>query len=175
MWGNLTLLSSEKKDVAVPALQPGQVGVVSVEFVAPPVEGTYTSHWRLSHKGEQFGPRIWCSIVVASTSSGADCPENGKLVSAFCQKGRSFSKEEVRPSYPEPMQVSSPLPRPAVLFPFFLFCLLFIALSLRSLILLLPIISSYISFSPSTIFHLQRPMLNYLAILGYWFFFLFSF
>ncbi|XP_020651700.3 next to BRCA1 gene 1 protein isoform X1 [Pogona vitticeps] len=93
MWGNLTLLSSEKKDVAVPALQPGQVGVVSVEFVAPPVEGTYTSHWRLSHKGEQFGPRIWCSIVVAS---GADCPENGKLVSAFCQKGRSLSKEEER-------------------------------------------------------------------------------
>ncbi|NXU53672.1 NBR1 protein, partial [Turnix velox] len=64
MWGNLTLASSEKKDVVVPSLPSGQVGTVSVEFVAPDVEGTYTSHWRLSHRGEQFGPRIWCSIVV---------------------------------------------------------------------------------------------------------------
>lgn len=131
MWGNLTLLSSEKKDVVVPALQPGQVGVVSVEFVAPPVEGTYTSHWRLSHKGEQFGPRIWCSIVVDFTS--ADCPETGKLVSTFCQKGRSLSKEEVR---------SSSLVPPAMLSPCFLFCLLFVPLSPRSLPVLLPCLAS---------------------------------
>uniref|UniRef100_A0A8B9GJI5 Next to BRCA1 gene 1 protein n=1 Tax=Amazona collaria TaxID=241587 RepID=A0A8B9GJI5_9PSIT len=64
MWGNLTLASSEKKDVLVPSLPSGQVGTVSVEFVAPNIEGIYTSHWRLSHRGEQFGPRIWCSIVV---------------------------------------------------------------------------------------------------------------
>ncbi|NXP75975.1 NBR1 protein, partial [Ramphastos sulfuratus] len=64
MWGNLTLASSEKKDVLVPSLPSGHVGTVSVEFVAPNIEGTYTSHWRLSHRGEQFGPRIWCSIVV---------------------------------------------------------------------------------------------------------------
>ncbi|NWS62114.1 NBR1 protein, partial [Chunga burmeisteri] len=64
MWGNLTLASSEKKDVLVPSLPSGQVGTISVEFVAPNIEGTYTSHWRLSHRGEQFGPRIWCSIVV---------------------------------------------------------------------------------------------------------------
>ncbi|KAJ7313451.1 hypothetical protein JRQ81_004833 [Phrynocephalus forsythii] len=96
MWGNLTRLSSEKKDVVVPPLQPGQVGIVSVEFVAPPLEGTYTSHWRLSHKGEQFGPRIWCSIVVDATSSNAGCPEDSRRVSTFCQKGRSLSKEEER-------------------------------------------------------------------------------
>ncbi|XP_036408833.1 next to BRCA1 gene 1 protein-like isoform X1 [Megalops cyprinoides] len=65
MWGNLTVASSEKqKEVAVPFLQPGQVGVVSVAFTAPAAEGTYTSHWRLAHQGEQFGPRVWCSIVV---------------------------------------------------------------------------------------------------------------
>ncbi|MBN3308681.1 NBR1 protein, partial [Amia calva] len=64
MWGNLDLATSEKKEVAVPFLQPGQVGVVCVEFVAPVLEGTYTSHWRLAHRGEQFGPRVWCSIVV---------------------------------------------------------------------------------------------------------------
>ncbi|KAG9350218.1 hypothetical protein JZ751_026571 [Albula glossodonta] len=65
MWGNLALASSEKqKEVAVPFLQPGQEGVVSVAFVAPVLEGTYTSHWRLAHRGEQFGPRVWCSIIV---------------------------------------------------------------------------------------------------------------
>nr|XP_060637238.1 next to BRCA1 gene 1 protein isoform X1 [Anolis sagrei ordinatus] len=96
MWGNLTLLSSEKKDVIVPSLLPGQVGVVSVEFVSPAVEGTYTSHWRLSHRGEQFGPRIWCSIVVDPNSSNTEYTENCKLVSTFCQKGRSLCKEEER-------------------------------------------------------------------------------
>ncbi|XP_028674376.2 NBR1 autophagy cargo receptor a isoform X2 [Erpetoichthys calabaricus] len=70
MWGNLSLASVDKKEVSVPFLQPGQVGIVSVVFVAPNVEGTYTSHWRLAHKGEQFGPRVWCSIVVDPQPSG---------------------------------------------------------------------------------------------------------
>ncbi|XP_051894314.1 NBR1 autophagy cargo receptor a isoform X2 [Pristis pectinata] len=64
MWGNLTLAFPAKKEVSVPFLQPGEIGVVSVKFVAPNFEGTYTSHWRLAHKGEQFGPRVWCSIVI---------------------------------------------------------------------------------------------------------------
>lgn len=64
MWGNLDLASEERREVPVPRLLPGQVGVVSVAFVAPVVEGTYTSHWRLAHCGCQFGPRVWCSIVV---------------------------------------------------------------------------------------------------------------
>ncbi|XP_029782740.1 next to BRCA1 gene 1 protein [Suricata suricatta] len=75
MWGNLTLASAEKKDVLVPCLKAGHVGVVSVEFIAPALEGTYTSHWRLSHKGQQFGPRVWCSIIVdpfPSTGSPED-------------------------------------------------------------------------------------------------------
>ncbi|KAG7219844.1 hypothetical protein INR49_005866 [Caranx melampygus] len=64
MWGNLGLASEKKREVPVPLLLPGQVGVVSVAFVAPVMEGTYTSHWRLAHCGCQFGPRVWCSIVV---------------------------------------------------------------------------------------------------------------
>uniref|UniRef100_A0A8C6P563 NBR1 autophagy cargo receptor a n=1 Tax=Nothobranchius furzeri TaxID=105023 RepID=A0A8C6P563_NOTFU len=64
MWGNLSLASEERREVPVPLLLPGQVGVVSVAFVAPVMEGTYTSHWRLAHCGCQFGPRVWCSIVV---------------------------------------------------------------------------------------------------------------
>ena len=40
------------------------MGIVSVALCAPTVEGSYTSHWRLAHTGEQFGPRVWCSVVV---------------------------------------------------------------------------------------------------------------
>ncbi|XP_040927713.1 next to BRCA1 gene 1 protein isoform X2 [Betta splendens] len=65
MWGNLAVGSGDRwREVSVPFLQPGQVGVVSVALCAPTVEGSYTSHWRLAHAGEQFGPRVWCSIVV---------------------------------------------------------------------------------------------------------------
>ncbi|XP_064589808.1 next to BRCA1 gene 1 protein isoform X3 [Zonotrichia leucophrys gambelii] len=88
MWGNLTLASAEKKDVIVPSLPSGQVGTVSVEFVAPNIEGTYTSHWRLSHRGEQFGPRIWCSIVV-DPSPAADCVEGDWKDSGSCQKSKA--------------------------------------------------------------------------------------
>ncbi|KAM4884468.1 next to BRCA1 gene 1 protein isoform 3-T3 [Sylvia borin] len=94
MWGNLTLASAEKKDVLVPSLPSGQVGTVSVEFVAPNIEGTYTSHWRLSHRGEQFGPRIWCSIVV-DPSPVADYVESDWKDSDSCQKsGASSTKQD---------------------------------------------------------------------------------
>uniref|UniRef100_A0A8C6ZU43 Next to BRCA1 gene 1 protein n=1 Tax=Nothoprocta perdicaria TaxID=30464 RepID=A0A8C6ZU43_NOTPE len=93
MWGNLTLASSEKKDVLVPSLPSGQVGTVSVEFVAPNIEGIYTSHWRLSHRGEQFGPRIWCSIVV-DPSPDNDCLENNSRDSNSPQKDKPSSDEQ---------------------------------------------------------------------------------
>lgn len=93
MWGNLTLASSEKKDVTVPSLLPGQVGVVSVKFVAPSIEGIYTSHWRLSHREEQFGPRIWCSIVVDPSVANTDCSEDGNL----SQESKPPCRKEKRP------------------------------------------------------------------------------
>ncbi|KAM8988703.1 next to BRCA1 gene 1 protein [Ara ararauna] len=93
MWGNLTLASSEKKDVLVPSLPSGQVGTVSVEFVAPNIEGTYTSHWRLSHRGEQFGPRIWCSIVV-DPSPATECLESDGKDPDSCQKDKASSTKK---------------------------------------------------------------------------------
>ncbi|XP_041818603.1 NBR1 autophagy cargo receptor a [Chelmon rostratus] len=86
MWGNLGLASEEKREVPVPLLLPGQVGVVSVAFVAPVMEGTYTSHWRLAHCRCQFGPRVWCSIVV----------EHGDGRNALGHQSKRL-KEEVRP------------------------------------------------------------------------------
>ncbi|XP_072224395.1 next to BRCA1 gene 1 protein isoform X3 [Leuresthes tenuis] len=65
MWGNLVVGPGDRwREVSVPPLQPGQVGIVSVALCAPAVEGSYTSHWRLAHAGGQFGPRVWCNIVV---------------------------------------------------------------------------------------------------------------
>ncbi|NXJ96862.1 NBR1 protein, partial [Corythaixoides concolor] len=98
MWGNLTLASSEKKDVLVPSLPSGQVGTVSVEFVAPNIEGTYTSHWRLSHRGEQFGPRIWCSIVVDPSPAGDHLVNNWKD-SDSCQKDKASSTKQASNSW----------------------------------------------------------------------------
>ncbi|XP_048222969.1 next to BRCA1 gene 1 protein isoform X2 [Perognathus longimembris pacificus] len=103
MWGNLTLASTEKKDVLVPSLKAGHVGIVSVEFIAPTLEGTYTSHWRLSHKGQQFGPRVWCSIIVDPfpSSGNPDNIERGMISSSkvgdvTCQQEEAFlvDKEE---------------------------------------------------------------------------------
>ncbi|KAM5274852.1 next to BRCA1 gene 1 protein isoform 2-T2 [Ctenodactylus gundi] len=104
MWGNLTLASTEKKDVLVPCLKAGHVGIVSVEFIAPALEGTYTSHWRLSHKGQQFGPRVWCSIIVdpfPSTENSdnieTDMVSPGKTDDLICQQQEAFllAKEEI--------------------------------------------------------------------------------
>ncbi|KAM4524772.1 NBR1 autophagy cargo receptor a isoform 1-T1 [Odontesthes bonariensis] len=90
MWGNLGLASEERREVPVPLLLPGQVGVVSVAFVAPVMEGTYTSHWRLAHCGCQFGPRVWCSIVV----------EPGDSRNAPGHQSKRL-KEEVKPAEKE--------------------------------------------------------------------------
>uniref|UniRef100_A0A8C2LJL9 Next to BRCA1 gene 1 protein n=1 Tax=Cricetulus griseus TaxID=10029 RepID=A0A8C2LJL9_CRIGR len=104
MWGNLTLASTEMKDVLVPCLKAGHVGVVSVEFIAPTLEGTYTSHWRLSHKGQQFGPRVWCSIIVDPfpSSESLDNIQRGLVSSSkaddfTCEQEEAFllAEEEV--------------------------------------------------------------------------------
>ncbi|XP_043856997.1 next to BRCA1 gene 1 protein isoform X2 [Dromiciops gliroides] len=104
MWGNLTLASTERKDVLVPYLKAGHVGIVSVEFIAPALEGTYTSHWRLSHKGEQFGPRVWCSIIVDPFPTRENLEDSekvsfrtNKVDGLSCQQEEAFSlaKEEI--------------------------------------------------------------------------------
>ncbi|XP_072260123.1 next to BRCA1 gene 1 protein isoform X2 [Pyxicephalus adspersus] len=94
MWGNLTLASSSRNDAPVPSLLPGQVGVLSVEFIAPALEGTYTSHWRLAHKGEQFGPRIWCSITVDSLPCTDNLDDLEKEMSSIKINSQKDHEEE---------------------------------------------------------------------------------
>ncbi|NXL86947.1 NBR1 protein, partial [Alectura lathami] len=116
MWGNLTLASSEKKDVLVPPLPTGQVGTVSVEFVAPNIEGTYTSHWRLSHRGEQFGPRIWCSIVVDPSSAPDSLESNWQNCDSH-QKEAASSRKQAKgdaPAVAEAVASQAEIPLPAL-------------------------------------------------------------
>ncbi|KAI5097071.1 next to BRCA1protein 1 protein isoform X2, partial [Silurus meridionalis] len=98
MWGNLAVGSGERwREVSVPTLQPGQVGLVSVALSAPTLEGTYTSHWRLAHGGEQFGPRVWCSIVVdpeAPTAISADGLLVSPCVTPQEKSARTLEREE---------------------------------------------------------------------------------
>ncbi|XP_076852137.1 next to BRCA1 gene 1 protein [Brachyhypopomus gauderio] len=98
MWGNLAVGSGERwREVPVPALQSGQVGVISVALCAPALEGTYTSHWRLAHGGEQFGPRVWCSIVVdphAPTAISADGLLVSPCVTPQEKSARTLEREE---------------------------------------------------------------------------------
>ena len=61
MYGNLVPVNPE---VSVPFLKPGDVGVLTVELIAPEEPGTYQSHWRLAHHGARFGHRVWSQIVV---------------------------------------------------------------------------------------------------------------
>ncbi|XP_070569571.1 LOW QUALITY PROTEIN: next to BRCA1 gene 1 protein-like [Ptychodera flava] len=62
LWGSIDILCGP--EVAVPPVPPGQEGTVSVEFEAPKRPGQYQSHWRMCQGDEEFGHRVWCSIIV---------------------------------------------------------------------------------------------------------------
>uniref|UniRef100_T1JF73 ZZ-type domain-containing protein n=1 Tax=Strigamia maritima TaxID=126957 RepID=T1JF73_STRMM len=62
-------LKHSKNQVSVPALLPGDEGIVSVDFVAPFQPGKYESVWRLHVHSNFFGHKIWCSIIVERKSS----------------------------------------------------------------------------------------------------------
>lgn len=108
------MASTEKKDALVPCLKAGHVGIVSVEFVAPALEGTYTSHWRLSHKGQQFGPRVWCSIIVdpfCSAESSGNIEKGmispSKTGDLICQKEVSTGRGDQNLKNPRTAGLSS--------------------------------------------------------------------
>lgn len=67
IWGNELLETiTGQKEIPVPRLKPFEVGLISITFKAPTGSafGRYTSQWRLHHKGESFGPRLECSIIL---------------------------------------------------------------------------------------------------------------
>lgn len=66
-WGNeLFETEGRVKEIAVPRLKPWEEGRIALNFVAPNghFNGQYQSHWRLHHRGQPFGQRLICQIVV---------------------------------------------------------------------------------------------------------------
>ena len=66
-WGNELFETEGKvKEVNVPRLRPWEEGRIALNFVAPHghFNGQYQSHWRLHHRGQPFGQRLICQIVV---------------------------------------------------------------------------------------------------------------
>ncbi|XP_054156066.1 mucin-2-like isoform X2 [Oppia nitens] len=72
VWGHTELQPfGAITEVQVPPLRPGEEGKVSIRFTAPnPKQPTrYQSHWRLHHRGQPFGQRLECKVIVDPTSS----------------------------------------------------------------------------------------------------------
>lgn len=67
VWGSRLLETvTGQTEIAVPRLKPYELGTIQITFRAPSncANGRYMTQWRLHHKGESFGPRFECSIVL---------------------------------------------------------------------------------------------------------------
>ena len=67
VWGNAELEPCNNiKEIQVPPLKPGEEGRISIPFISPKssVLAFYQSHWRLHHRGQPFGQRLVCKIIV---------------------------------------------------------------------------------------------------------------
>ncbi|XP_023931063.1 uncharacterized protein LOC106164353 isoform X2 [Lingula anatina] len=111
IWGSIPAVSSE---VAVPPVQPGEEGLLTVELVAPETPGNYQSHWRLQHDGVRFGHRVWCSIMVKEREileTNTQCTHNGvripslvKACTSVCGPDQGAGTENVTPE-PSPAHI----------------------------------------------------------------------
>ncbi|CAG2169536.1 unnamed protein product [Oppiella nova] len=67
VWGHPELEPFGRvTEVQAPTLRPGEEGRVTIRFTSPnPSTPTrYQSHWRLHHRGQPFGQRLECKVIV---------------------------------------------------------------------------------------------------------------
>ena len=88
--GNLPAASTT---ITVPALQPGQSGVLEAEFTAPREPGVYSSTWVMMHNNIPFGHIIWCRVNVQNNKPWHPPP-------------RHYSSQLVEDSLPDGFKVS---------------------------------------------------------------------
>lgn len=75
VWGHSELEPFGKViEVQAPQLRPGEEGKVAIRFQAPKSSGVYQSHWRLHHRGQPFGQRLICKVVIDPKVSGITQP-----------------------------------------------------------------------------------------------------
>ena len=87
LWGDIKVLSSDPMDI--PPLSAGEEGPLCVDFEAPSSPGQYQSHWRLTQKGEQFGHRVWCNIIV----------DMAEVLEPTCEKKKTVQEEMILPRF----------------------------------------------------------------------------
>ncbi|XP_054751943.2 next to BRCA1 gene 1 protein-like [Lytechinus pictus] len=89
LWGNIKVLSPDP--MIIPLLLPGEEGPICVDFEAPAKPGHYQSHWRLTQKGEQFGHRVWCNIIV----------DEAEILEPKCESKKTVQEELIIPKVKE--------------------------------------------------------------------------
>ncbi|XP_030829719.1 next to BRCA1 gene 1 protein [Strongylocentrotus purpuratus] len=89
LWGNIKILSADSMDI--PLLSPGEEGPICVDFEASDKPGHYQSHWRLTQKGEQFGHRVWCNIIV----------DKAEVLEPRCESKKTVQEELILPKVKE--------------------------------------------------------------------------
>ncbi|XP_067008585.2 next to BRCA1 gene 1 protein isoform X2 [Anabrus simplex] len=70
-WGTVSLEPDETV-VKCPILEPGEKGLIAVNFRAPEYPGTFESYWHFYHMGDRFGHWIGCAVVVDSKEEKQD-------------------------------------------------------------------------------------------------------
>jgi hypothetical protein len=81
VWGHSELEPYGKvNEIQAPPLKPGEEGRITIRFTAPKALSTslYQSHWRLHHRGQPFGQRLVCRIVVDPTCTGVTQPNSSR-------------------------------------------------------------------------------------------------
>ena len=53
----------------IPVTAPHDRAVITVDYMCANEPGAYESKWILSYRQRTFGPIIWCSIQVGSTTA----------------------------------------------------------------------------------------------------------
>lgn len=85
-------------------LSPGQEIDVEADMKAPEEPGCYTSYWRLkTPKGQGFGTRVWCEIVVdelgrAGSSGTSEIAASGSVVPVYAPRVSAASVDSATTS-----------------------------------------------------------------------------
>lgn len=95
IWVGGEALSAPATGIDVPSASPGESVDIAVPFVAPSVEGRYTSYWRLkAPNGGRFGHRVWIDLFVESSGEPSSSSSSTTTTSAAATSSRVDSADK---------------------------------------------------------------------------------
>jgi len=87
IWVGGEALSAPATGIDVPSASPGESVDIAVPFVAPSVEGRYTSYWRLkAPNAGRFGHRVWVDIFVERASDEPSSSSSSSTTTSAAQQ-----------------------------------------------------------------------------------------